>query len=388
MRGEIFGTKNMKVLVSLDSFKGSLTSSEAGFAVKTGILRAIPDANIVVRSISDGGEGMTAAFMDILGCKPVNVNVKGPLFREVNAVYGFNEEKHLAVMEMAAAAGLTLIGMEERNPLKTSTFGMGEMIADAIRRGAREFIIGIGGSATNDGGIGMLGALGYEFVDAEGMSVRPCGEGLKDIAGINIAGVMSELTECHFRIACDVKNPLCGENGCSAVFGPQKGLREPDIELMDTWLGKFADITGQVFLKADKDYPGAGAAGGLGFAFRTFLDAELVPGTDLVIEMTGLEEEIETADVVVTGEGCLDAQSLMGKVVGSVSSVAKKHGKPVIVFAGLIKDEDKLCGKGIDAMFPITREPVDLSEAMKPETAKRNLAMTAEQVFKIFRKRR
>ena len=375
----------MKVLVAIDSFKGSLTSLEAGDAVKTGILRAVPGVNISVRTISDGGEGMTAAFMDILDCVPVTVQVSDPLLRKITAVYAYNAEKRLAVMEMAAAAGLTLLDTNERNPLATSTYGVGEMIADAIRRGARDFIVGIGGSATNDGGLGMLQALGFEFKDSEGKNIRSCGEGLRDIASINIAGAMPELKECNFRIACDVKNPLCGDNGCSAVFGPQKGLTEPDIKLIDSWLATYADIAKQIFPTADKDYPGSGAAGGLGFAFRTFLNAELVPGIELVIETAGLEEEIKSADIVVTGEGCLDAQSLMGKVPGGVAAVAKKYNKPVIAFVGMIKDEDKLCGKGIDAMFPITKEPIDLSEAMRPEIAKGNLAMTVEKVFRVLK---
>lgn len=371
----------MKVVIAIDSFKGSLTSFEAGDAVKAGILRAVNDAEIVIKQVSDGGEGMTGAFMKILGCKPVTVTVSDPLLRKITAVYGYNAEKRLAVMEMAAAAGLTLLKDSERNPLMTSTFGVGEMIADAIRRGAREFIIGIGGSATNDGGMGMLRALGFKFPDTEGNNVRLCGQGLRDIVGMDISEAMPILKECQFRIACDVKNPLCGENGCSAVFGPQKGLKEPYIKKMDQWLASYADIAGRVFHKVNKDYPGSGAAGGLGFAFKTFLNAELVPGFDLVMDVTGLEEDIKTADVIVTGEGCLDEQSFMGKVPGGVAAVAKKYGKPVIAFAGMIKDEEKLCGHGIDAMFPITEKTMSLEEAMKPETAKRNLAMTAERVF-------
>ncbi len=374
--------KKMKVLVAIDSFKGSLTSSEAGEAVKKGILCAIPDADVIVRQVSDGGEGMTGVLMDNLSCKPVNVTVNDPLMRKISTAYAYNADKRLAVMEMAEAAGLTLLDEQERNPLATSTYGVGEMISDAIRRGARDFIIGIGGSATNDGGMGMLQALGFEFLNEEGKAVSPCGEGLKDIKRINVTGALPELKDCHFRIACDVKNPLCGENGCSAVFGPQKGLKGADIKKMDEWLRSFADIAAQIFPEADKDWPGAGAAGGLGFAFRTFLNAELVPGIELVMNAVGLEDEIRSADFIVTGEGCLDAQSLMGKVPGGVAALAKKYDKPVIAFAGMIKEEDRLYGKGIDAMFPITREPMTLSEAMKPETAKKNLAMTAEQVFR------
>lgn len=376
----------MKALLTLDSFKGSLTSPEAGEAVKKGILRAIHDAEIVVMPISDGGEGMTGAFMDTLGCKPVDVTVNDPLMRKISAVYGYNAEKRLAVMEMAAAAGLTLLDERERNPLVTTSYGAGEMIADAIRRGAREFIVGIGGSATNDGGMGVLQALGVEFLNSEGKPVSSCGESLRDIVSIKCAGVLPELKHCHFRIACDVKNPLCGENGCSAVFGPQKGLREPYICMMDKWLAAYAEIARVVFPKANPNYPGSGAAGGLGFAFRTFLDAELIPGIELVMDVIGLEEEIKSADVVVTGEGCLDAQSMMGKVPGGVAALAKKYGKPVIAFAGMIKDEEKLYGCGIDAMYRVKPDSMTLEEAMKPEIAKRNLAATAERVFATYEK--
>ena len=372
----------MKILIAIDSFKGCLTSFEAGTAVKEGILRAISDAEIVLKPVSDGGEGMTDAFMDIFDCKPVCVTVSDPLMRKINAVYGYNAGKRLAVMEMAAAAGLPLLEESERNPMRTTTFGVGEMIKDAINRGAREFYIGIGGSATNDGGIGMLQALGFKILDSSGEAVSLCGEGLKNIAYIDASNTMPGLKDCHFNIACDVKNPLCGESGCSAVFGPQKGLMEPDIKLMDEWLEAYADVAGQIFPESDKDYPGSGAAGGLGFAFMTFLAGKLFPGFDLVMDAEGLEEEIKSADFVVTGEGCLDAQSLMGKVVGGVANVAGKYDKPVIAFAGMIKNEDLLVGHGIAEMYSVTPESMTLSEAMKPETAKMNLATTAEQVFK------
>lgn len=372
----------MKILIAIDSFKGCLTSIEAGTAIKEGILRTISDAEIVIKQVSDGGEGMTDVLMDIFDCKPVSVTVSDPLLRKINAVYGFNAEKRLAVMEMAAAAGLPLLEESERNPLRTTTFGVGEMIKDAISRNAREFYIGIGGSATNDGGIGMLQALGFKILDSTGEAVSPCGEGLKNIAHIDASTAMSELKDCHFNIACDVKNPLCGETGCSAVFGPQKGLSESDIKIMDGWLAAYADVAGQIFPESDKDYPGSGAAGGLGFAFMTFLDGKLFPGVDLVMDAQRLEEEIKMADFIVTGEGCLDAQSLMGKITGGIAAVAGKYGKPVIAFAGMIKDEDQLVGHGIAEMYSVTPETMTLTEAMKPEIAKINLATTAEQVFK------
>ena len=373
----------MKIVLAIDSFKGCMTSSEAENAAKQGILRALGEADVVTVPISDGGEGLTETFIDILGMAKVSVTVSDPLGRKINASYGYDASKKLAVMEMAAAAGLTLIDEQDRNPMNTSSYGVGEMIADAIHRGVREFIIGIGGSATNDGGTGMLQALGFEFLDSGGRMVKTCGAGLKEIKTIRTANAIKELAECRFSVLCDVNNPLCGDLGCSKVFGPQKGLGENAIELMDGWLWNYSELVRKVFPETDKDFPGAGAAGGLGFALKSFLNAELIPGMEKMMEISGLEEKIRSADLVVTGEGCLDSQSFMGKVPGAVAGAAKKYGKPVIAFAGMIKEEDMLLDKGIDAMFPIAGNPMSMEEAMKAENAKRNMEMTVEQVFRV-----
>ncbi len=373
----------MIIVLAIDSFKGCMTSSEAENAAKQGILRALGEADVVTVPISDGGEGLTETFIDILGMAKVSVTVSDPLGRKINASYGYDASKKLAVMEMAAAAGLTLIDEQDRNPMNTSSYGVGEMIADAIHRGVREFIIGIGGSAINDGGTGMLQALGFEFFDSGGRMVKTCGAGLKEIRTIRTANAIKELVECRFSVLCDVNNPLCGDLGCSKVFGPQKGLKENDIKLMDGWLERYSGLVREIFPEADKDFPGAGAAGGLGFAFKSFLNAELIPGMEKMMEISRLEEKIRSADLVVTGEGCLDSQSFMGKVPGAVAGVAKKYGKPVIAFAGMIKEEDMLLDKGIDAMFPIAGNPMSMEEAMKAENAKRNMEMTVEQVFRV-----
>ena len=373
----------MKIVLAIDSFKGCMTSSEAENAAKQGILRALGEADVVTVPISDGGEGLTETFIDILGMAKVSVTVSDPLGRKINASYGYDASKKLAVMEMAAAAGLTLIDEQDRNPMNTSSYGVGEMIADAIHRGVREFIIGIGGSATNDGGTGMLQALGFEFLDSGGRMVKTCGAGLKEIRTIRTANAIKELAECRFSVLCDVNNPLCGDLGCSKVFGPQKGLGENAIELMDGWLWDYSELVREVFPETDKDFPGAGAAGGLGFAFKSFLNAELIPGMEKMMEISRLEEKIRSADLVVTGEGCLDSQSFMGKVTGAVAGAAKKYGKPVIAFAGMIKDEDMLLDKGIEAMFPIAGNPMSMEEAMKAENAKHNMELTAEQVFRV-----
>ena len=374
----------MKVLIAIDSFKDCLSSMEAGEAVKKGIIKACPDSQVIVRTISDGGEGMSETLISALGCDVVHAKVSDPLQRQIDVSYGFSAEKKLAVMEMASAAGIMLLGDSEKDPMETTTYGVGEMIADALRRGARDFIVGIGGSATNDGGMGMMQALGFEFFDAAGDPVSPRGKGLKDIMRIDDSNVLPQIKESRFRVACDVDNALCGETGCSAVFGPQKGLRGDDIAIMDMWLKNYARLTKEKHPDADPDQPGAGAAGGMGFAFRSYLNAELLPGIDMIIRETGIDKDIEGADMIITGEGCLDEQSIRGKVPVGVARYAKRYGKPVIALAGMIKDTDVSFHEyGIDACFPIIRRPMGLSEAMDLETAKRGLETTAEQIFRL-----
>jgi len=285
---------------------------------------------------------------------------------------------------MASAAGLPLIPAEQRNPLYTTTYGVGEMIGDAIEKGCRNFIIGLGGSATNDGGVGMLQALGFEFLDSEGDSIVFGAEGLSDLAEIRTENAMPELSECTFHIACDVENPLCGERGASAVYGPQKGADNDDVEKMDKWLNTYAKLTKEVIPESNPDFPGSGAAGGMGFAFLSYLNSELKSGIELVIGQTNLEEHIKTADVVVTGEGRLDGQSAMGKAPVGVAKIAKKYGKKVVAFAGCVTDEAAECNKhGIDAFFPILRTPCTVERAMECDYAYENLKKTSEQVFRL-----
>jgi len=322
-----------------------------------------------------------------LGGRMEEITVTGPLGAPVVAEYGIIAESQTAIMEMATAAGITLVSDSERNPLNTTTFGVGEMIADAIEKGCRNFIIGIGGSATNDGGLGMLSALGFEFLDKDGNSVEIFGRGLENIAKITTDKVLPKIDGCSFSIACDVTNPLCGDNGCSAVYGPQKGATPEIVALMDGWLKNYAEIAKQTFENVDPNYPGAGAAGGLGFAFMTFLGGVLEPGIDLILNKTNLEDYIKTADVVVTGEGRLDFQTAMGKAPVGVARLAKKHNKMVVAFAGAVTRDATECNKnGIDAFFPILREICTLDKAMEKEYAAENLAATAEQVFRIISK--
>ncbi len=375
----------MQILAAIDSFKGSLSSLDAGNAVKRGILKVMPDARVLVRPLADGGEGTVDALASGLSGTMVEASVTGPLKDPVRAKYCILPDKITAVMEMSSAAGLTLVPSSDRNPLNTTTYGVGELIKDAIKRGCRRFIIGIGGSATNDAGTGMLAALGYRFLDKDGMPVDIAGKGLEHICSIDTKEVISDLSDCSFRIACDVSNPLCGPSGCSAVYGPQKGATPEIVETMDKWIGDFADLATGVFPQAHKDHPGTGAAGGLGFAFLTFTNATLESGISIILDEIGLEEDIKNSDLVITGEGRLDSQTAMGKAPVGVASLAEKHGVPTIAFAGHVTKDAGICNeKGITAFFPIVRGPITLEEAMEPENAIRSLEDAAEQAFRLF----
>ncbi len=270
--------------------------------------------------------------------------------------------------------------------MEATTYGVGEVIKDAIDQGCRRFLVGIGGSATNDGGVGMLQALGYDFLDENGQQIPKGAKGLEKLKRISAEGVLPQLSQCEFHIACDVTNPLCGEQGCSAVFGPQKGATPSMIQQMDQWLREYARLTREIFPKADAKYPGTGAAGGLGFAFLAYTPAVLESGIQIVLRELKLEEDIREADLVITGEGRLDEQTAMGKVPVGVAALAKKYQKPVVAFCGSVTPGARLCNeKGIDAYFPILRSIVTLDEAMEREQAWNNMADTAEQVYRLFR---
>lgn len=378
---------NMKIVIAVDSFKGSLTSIEAGKAIEKGIRRVEPQAEILVRPLADGGEGTVEALVQGMQGNLRSVWVTGPLGTAVNCRYGILEKSKTAVIEMAGAAGIMLVPEEKRNPMHTTTYGVGEVIRDAVTNGCRRFIIGIGGSATNDGGIGMLQALGYGCLDREGKQVPFGAKGLEQLETITELSVLPELSECEFQVACDVTNVLCGGNGCSAVFGPQKGADTFMVKQMDKWLEHYAALAKAAYPKADPKQPGAGAAGGLGFAFLTFTNAVLESGIQIVLEETALEKYMENADLVITGEGRLDGQTAMGKAPIGAAKLARKHQIPVIAFAGSVTKEAAACNRnGIDAFFPVLRDIVTLEEAMEPKQAKAALADTAEQVFRLIRR--
>ncbi len=372
----------MKIVVSMDSFKGSMTTLEAGYAVELGIRRALPQAEIVVSPLSDGGEGSMDVIVHSNKATRKKVRVQNPVGRYIDAEYSILQDGTTAVIEMASAAGLTLIPEAERNPMYTTTYGVGEMIKAALSEGCRKFIVGIGGSATNDGGTGMLSALGFEFLDDNGNEVPRGAEGLSLIRQIKSEKVLPHVFESEFIIACDVQNTLLGEKGCSYVYGPQKGAVPESLPIMDEAMKNFELQTRKYNAEADGNIPGSGAAGGLGFAFMAYLNGVLKSGIELIIAQTGLEEKIKSADMVVSGEGRIDSQSAMGKTISGIAHIAKKYGKPVIAFCGCVSEDAAVCNShGIDAFFPILRTPCTLEEAMKD--GQKNLSDTAEQVFRL-----
>lgn len=428
-----------KILVAVDSFKGSMTSLGAGNAIEKGIKSILPDAEIRVRPVADGGEGTTEAI--IYGKNNVSRGscvVTGPLGKKITAEYTIYDaaDGRTAVMEMAAAAGLPLVPEDQRDPMHTTTYGVGEMIRDAILKGCERFIVGIGGSATNDGGIGMLQALGFSCLDADGHEVPYGAEGLGVLERIVIPGKMlvrknsselavadpvdtpivgtaaisgagavdescvdddddfaSRLLHCTFSIACDVTNPLVGELGCSRVFAPQKGADAETVELMDGYMKHYADVVERSAEgKSDRNTPGAGAAGGLGYAFRMFLGGKLMPGIDIVLSETGLEADVEWADTVITGEGRIDAQTMMGKTPAGVARLAKEHGKYVIAIGGCLGDGAENCVKeglfnecyAVNNVLGIDdSDSEQVRTAMKPENAAANLTTCAAKITEL-----
>lgn len=374
----------MKVVIAIDSLKGSLSSMEAGMAIKDGILAAKPDAEVIVKPLADGGEGTTDALIEGMNGERIDLTVTGPMHTPVDAYYGYLKDTNTAVMEMASAAGITLVPDSEKNPLLATSYGVGEMINDAIQRGCRNFIIGIGGSVTNDGGIGMLKALGVRFLDENDEDAGEGGQALAKVARIDVSGMNPLLKECHIQVACDVNNPLCGKNGSTYVYGPQKGVTEDMKKTLDEAMAHFARVTSETLENDYMNTPGAGAAGGLGYAFLAYTGAALTPGIELILDAVGLEEELSGADVVVTGEGRLDFQTAMGKAPVGVARLAKKYNAKVIAFAGSVTKEATACNKeGIDAFFPILRGVCTLAEAMDPVTARNNMTATVEQVFRL-----
>ena len=372
-----------RIVVAADSFKGSLTSLEVAEAFVCGFRRVFPLCEVERVAVADGGEGTVEALVGMLDGEYVELQVADPLLRRVQARYGIVNGGCTAVMEMSAASGLPLLTAQERNPLKTTTYGAGEMIADALGRGCREFLIGIGGSATNDAGVGMLRALGFRFLDAEGAELVGGGEILECIKSIDDSGVLPSLRDAEFRVACDVTSPLYGPEGAAYVFALQKGADEAMVERLDAGLRNFAEVVKRYNGEDIATLRGAGAAGGVGGGLKALLGARLEQGVDMVLEAIRFDDIIKECDLVVTGEGRLDSQTMMGKAPCGVLQAAKRQGVPCVAIGGAIEKCEELEQSGFAAMFSVTPEDMPLQQAMQRAVAMANVERAAEQIARL-----
>ena len=374
----------MKIVIAPDSYKESLSALDVACAIEDGFREIFPDAQYVKLPVADGGEGTVEAMVAATQGRVVDVEVTGPLGSPVRGFYGISGDNRCAFIEMAAASGLESVPVAQRNPLKTTSWGTGELIRHALECGVSRIIIGLGGSATNDGGAGMVQALGARLLTASGQPIAPGVAGLGTLATIDISGLDSRLSRCQIDVACDVTNPLTGEEGASAVFGPQKGATPEMVTQLDAALRHYGTLLEQATGREVINAPGAGAAGGMGAALLGMLNARLRPGIEIVIETLQLEEALRDADLVITGEGRLDSQSIHGKTPIGVARVAKRFGLPVIGIAGsLSKDYQVVHQHGIDAAFSVLDRVVSLEEALAE--AADNLEVTARNVAAVWR---
>jgi len=354
----------MKIIIAPQSFKGSLSAPEAARAMALGVGRVLPDAEMVLVPMADGGEGTVEALVDATGGRMIKAEVTGPLGERVKAGWGILGDGVTAVIEMAAASGITLIPPQRLNPLVATTFGTGELIREALDTGCRKLLIGIGGSGTNDGGAGMVQALGVSLLDDRGEELPRGGAALAKLAKIDMSGLDSRLAECQIEAAYDVNNPLCGESGASMVYGPQKGATAEMARQLDSALAHYAKLIESTLGVDVMNLPGAGAAGGMGAGLAAFLGARLLPGMDIVSEAVGLEERLRGASLVLTGEGRIDGQTLFGKVVAGVAARAKALNVPVVAIVGEIAGGGEVFGQGIDAVLSIVPGPISLERAL------------------------
>ena len=354
----------MKIVIAPDSFKDSLSAEKVADAIAAGLAEVLPHAHLVKCPMADGGEGTVEAIVAAGNGQLRRNQVQGPLGGPVEAHWGWLPDSHTAIIEMAEASGLQLVAPAQRDACISSTYGTGELIRAALDAGARRVILAIGGSATNDAGAGALQALGLGLFDDQGNSLARGGLALARVVRIDLTGLDPRLTEVRFEIAADVNNPLCGEHGASAIFGPQKGASAEQVRLLDQALGHFADHCAQVLPKDVRDEPGSGAAGGLGFAAKAFFGAQFRPGVEVVAELVGLAEAVKDADLVITGEGRFDAQTLRGKTPFGVARIAQANGVPVVVLAGTLGEGyQALYEHGINAAFAIASGPMTLQDA-------------------------
>ena len=372
----------MKFVIAPDSFKESLTALEVATAIETGFKRVFPDADYVKLPMADGGEGTVQSLVDATQGKLIECEVTAPLGDKVKSFFGLSGDGKTAIIEMAAAAGLHLVPPEKRNPLLTTSYGTGELIKLALDLGVESFILGIGGSATNDGGVGMLQALGMQCLDSQDKPIGFGGAELANIVKIDVQQLDPRLQQVHIEVACDVNNPLCGECGASAIFGPQKGATPEMVKQLDAALSHFAEIAERDCGKQIRDQAGAGAAGGMGGGLLLLPSVQLKAGIQIVLDRLRLIDYVKDADVVITGEGRIDAQSIMGKTPIGVARTAKQFNKPVIAIAGCLREDyDVVFDHGIDAVFPIIHQLSDLSDILKQ--GEQNLISTAQNVARV-----
>lgn len=376
--------KKFVIVLAPDSFKESMTAKEVCMAMERGIKKVNDEVTCVHVPMADGGEGTVQSLVDATGGRIHSLMVTGPLGEKVEASYGILGDNETAILEMASASGIHLVPTEKRNPLITTTYGTGELIKDCLEHGVKKILIGIGGSATNDGGVGVIQALGGKLLDNEGKELAFGGGELGKLAHIDLSNFDKRLHDVVIEVACDVSNPLCGEKGASKVFGPQKGATPEIVKELDNNLAHYAHIIKNQLKKDIINVPGAGAAGGLGAGLMAFLNGTLKKGIEMVIEYTGLEEKIEEADMVWTGEGSIDFQTQYGKTPLGVATIAKKYNKPVIALAGKVgEDVEVLYGNGIDSIFGIMQGVTSLEEALKKGAE--NTEKTSENIMRLMK---
>ncbi|NBF03930.1 glycerate kinase [Pseudomonas sp. Fl5BN2] len=374
----------MKIIIAPDSFKDSLSAADVAQAIALGLADVWPDAQVQQCPMADGGEGTVASILAACEGQLRSTRVQGPLGAAVEAHWGWLPQSHTAIIEMAEASGLQLLPLGQRDACNSSTFGTGELIQAALDAGAQRIILAIGGSATNDGGAGALQALGLKLLDPKGQALPRGGLALANLAGIELDSLDPRLAQVRFEIAADVNNPLCGDHGASAIFGPQKGASPQHVQQLDQALGHFADLCAQVLPRDVRNEPGSGAAGGLGFAAKAFLGAQFRPGVEVVAELVGLEQAVRGADLLITGEGRFDAQTLRGKTPFGVARIAREQGVPVIVIAGTLGEGyQQMYQHGVDAAFALTSGPMTLEQACRE--APRLLRERAADIARVWR---
>ena len=374
----------MKIIIAPDSFKDSLSAEGVAQAIASGLAQVWPDAQLIQCPMADGGEGTVDSVLAACNGQLRHQNVRGPLGAAIEAHWGWLADSRTALIEMAEASGLQLVPPGQRDACKTSTYGTGELIRAALDAGAERIILAIGGSATNDGGAGAMQALGVQLFDAEGQALPPGGLALSRLATIDLGQLDPRLAQVRFDIAADVNNPLCGPHGASAIFGPQKGANPEQVQELDAALGHFADHCASVLPKDVRDEPGSGAAGGLGFAAKAFLGAQFRAGVEVVAELVGLDEAVRGADLVITGEGRFDAQTLRGKTPFGVARIAQRHNVPVIVIAGTLGDGyEQMYAHGVAAAFALPSGPMSLEQACSE--APRLLSERAADIARLWR---